>query len=233
MNRLTVLQMIIDKIRAKTYLEIGVETGIIISEIRAPVKIAVDPEFRFPKKLLIKKALFIKHFKTYRETSNSFFEKHAEQALPNGLDIAFIDGLHTYSQSLLDVENCLKYLNKGGIIVMHDCSPLSYANAFPVKESINEMLELANNGDLSGWNGCWSGDVWKTIAHLRIKYDELNIFTLDLDWGLGIISRGESTKLIGFTLQDIANADFYFLEQHRAELLNLKHPKYIKEFLQG
>lgn len=233
MNRLTVLQKIINHINGKTYLEIGVQTGAIISNIIAPTKIGVDPKFLFPRKLKLLKLLGAVNFKTIKSTSDAFFEKDAHKILQDGIDVALIDGLHTYSQSLKDVKNCVKYLNPRGIIVMHDCNPVNYAGAFPIKDtgSFDDVMKLAEAGELPGWNGSWSGDVWKTIAHLRITDKELNIFTLDLDWGLGIISRGEGKSLVGTSLEEVEKMDYWSFEKRRVDLLNLKHPKYLDEFL--
>jgi hypothetical protein len=233
MNRLSVLQRIINHFNGQTYLEIGVQTGAIISNIHAPNKIGVDPKFLFPRKLRLKKLLGLTGFKALETTSNAFFEKEADKILYDGIDVALIDGQHTYGQSLTDVENCLKYLNPSGVIVMHDCNPLNYASAYPIQESesLEDVMKLAEAGELPGWNGSWSGDVWKTIIHLRIKNKNLNIFTLDLDWGLGMISRGEGNGLGKLSLEDLQHMDYWALEKNRTELLNLKHPKYLDEFL--
>jgi SAM-dependent methyltransferase len=235
MNRLSVLQTIIDHIHAKTYLEIGVETGTIISNIDAPNKIGVDPKFLFSKRLVLKKLAGIINFKAIAATSDIFFDKEAEKLLRDGIDVALVDGLHTYNQSLRDIKNCLRYLNPGGVIVVHDCNPVNYASAYPIQDSqsLDDVMKLAEAGELPGWNGSWNGDVWKSIAHLRITNTDLNVFTLDLDWGLGIISRGDYHPLTDISLEDLQKMDYYSFEKKRTELLNLKHPKYLTEFLKG
>jgi hypothetical protein len=50
----------------------------------------------------------------YQTASDDFFAEQAENLDAPGLDFAFIDGLHTYDQSLRDVENCLRYPDKCG-----------------------------------------------------------------------------------------------------------------------
>lgn len=236
MNRLTVIQKIIDSIKAESYLEIGVQKGEILTNVNAKRKYGVDPEFKLnlgkpiTTKTLFKDNLY-NNMILYQITSDRFFDEFAPRDLTKGLDIAFVDGLHNYDQSLKDVKNCLKYLNEGGFIVMHDCNPLNYAMAYPVKQSINEALELAHKGELPGWNGSWNGDVWKALVHLRLEYDDLNIFTLDLDWGLGIISKSKSLKIDDVTIEQLQQSDYYFLEKNRDKLLNLKHPKYLDQFL--
>lgn len=114
MNRLDVLNMIIKEKNAKTYLEIGVQTGMIISKVQCQRKIGVDPEFLFSFPLKVKRLLGISKFETYEYTSDDFFAQHAKKVLKDGIDVALVDGLHTYEQSKRDVENCLNYLNEGG-----------------------------------------------------------------------------------------------------------------------
>lgn len=237
MNRLTVLQKIIDSINAKYYLEIGVETGIIILNLNVRFKHGVDPDFKIPNLIIQENKYFYDNKKNvvnlYPLKSSEFFDNVALTSLYNGLDIVFIDGLHTYKQCLDDIKNSLNFLNKNGFIVVHDCNPLSYAMSYPVKESIDEVKNLAIEGNIVGWNDCWNGDVWKSILHLRLENNNLNIFTLDLDWGLSIITKGKPEQKINLDLSisDIEELDYSFLEKNRNEILNLKHPRYIYDFL--
>jgi len=231
MNRLSVIQSIINRIRAKTYLEIGVQHGRVLAMIKCKTKIGIDPCLKLSGGKRFKNFVGIMNFKTYKMTSDEFFVRNAQKTIVDGIDVAFVDGLHNYSQSLKDVENCLRYLNERGVIIIHDCNPLNHACAYPVKESIREVLELVREGELAGWNGSWNGDVWKTLIHMRIAYNDLEIFTLDLDWGLGIITRGSNNRLKNYTVQDLKHAGYSFLERDRVNLLNLKPPKYLYEFL--
>lgn len=233
MNRATVIQKVIDQVSAKTYLEIGVSTGQVLFNIKAPKRIGVDPAFNFSFTKKVKLPFVQPKIHTYEITSDDFFAKHAEQVLKDGIDVAFVDGLHTYKQTLVDVENCLKYLNDGGVIIMHDCNPISAATAYPVKNSINEVLALAAKGEVPGWNGCWNGDTWKALVHLRIAHDDLSIFTLDIDWGLGVVIKGKSNKLNDLTLEELDKADYSLLEKDRNHLLNLQPPSYLASFLKS
>lgn len=235
MNRLSVIQKIINAINAEYYLEIGVASGEILINVDAKYKFGVDPEFKIPNLKVNGKQSFSDNknnlINLYEIESDLFFNNFVFNDLKKGIDVAFVDGLHTYTQSLKDIKNCLKYLNTNGFIIVHDCNPLNFSMGYPVKESIDEVINLGNSGDLAGWNGLWNGDVWKAIAHLRTEYDDLEIFTLDLDWGLGIITKGKGQKLTGVSIEDIEKADYYFLEKNREHLLNLKHPKYLDDYL--
>jgi hypothetical protein len=229
MDRLDILQEIVNRQKARTYLEIGVKKGKVFLNIKARKKIAVDTHFKIDMKRKIKS--YFKNitniFNEYYEmTSDDFFEQHPDLfAKSNGLDVAFIDGLHTYKQSLRDVQNCLDFLNKDGVIVMHDCNPLSEVEAQPADSQDN-----AATLNLPGWSGSWSGDVWKTIALLRSTRTDLNIFVLDCDHGVGIIVRGEPEDMLNYSEEIIGNLSYKDLEKDRTKILNLKNTDFFKQF---
>jgi hypothetical protein len=230
-----VISRIVEATRCKTYVEIGVNTGEIFFNIHSPEKIAVDPHFKFSSAQRFKRTSLHKlsagereHF--FETTSDDFFQSNAG-ALKNGIDVAFIDGLHTWEQVMKDVDNTLKFLNDGGVIILHDCNPLNEAGAWPVKNSIDEVLKLAGAGKIGGWNGMWNGDVWKAVAEIRSTRKDLNLFTLDLDWGLGILTRGGMENPLAFTHAEIEKMSYADLEKNRSSFLNLKHPEYLATFL--
>jgi hypothetical protein len=61
----------------------------------------------------------------------------------------------------------------------------------------------------------WTGDVWKSIAKLRMTRKDLSIFVIDTDMGCGIVRAGIQEL---FPLS--SNLSYEFLQQHRKELLN-------------
>lgn len=230
MYRLDVINKIIQKHNAKTYLEIGVQTGAVISKVNCNRKIGVDPEFLFRISMKAKRLLGIYKFETYEMPSDQFFETKAQNVLKHGVDVVLVDGLHTYQQAKKDVENSLDYLNEGGVIIMHDCNPLNAAAGYAIREHFSEVTDKVKNWDLPGWQGQWNGDVWKTVADLTVTRPDLNVFTLDMDYGLGIVTRGKQEVSHSFTITDIKNGDFDFFDQNREQLINLKNPKYFFDF---
>jgi len=220
MNRITIIQDIINRKKAKVYLEIGVNTGACFFEIKASRKIGVDPEFLIPKKQKLKyvfKNISNLSNRYYEMTSDDFFAMKGESLTKNRLDVVFIDGLHTFEQSLKDVLNSLKFLKEDGVIVMHDCNPASEANAIPASS-----LEHAISLNLPGCTGDWNGDVWRTVVYLRSNFLGLNIFVLDCDNGLGIITRGEQKNILEYSPEMIKNLTYKDLKKDRKKLLNLK-----------
>lgn len=112
MNRISIIQDLINKYNYKNYLEIGVEAKICFRQINCAEKTGVDPQvcshtYNLPDK-------------GYQMTSDEFFS-----SLNSSIkyDIIFIDGLHTEEQVDKDIVNSLNHLSANGTVVLHDCSP--------------------------------------------------------------------------------------------------------------
>lgn len=233
MWRFSIIQELFYKTSANTYLEIGVSDARIIKNIKANYKIGVDPYFNFSKWDRFRFNLKLLNFKAFEITSDVFFQNLPERTKNDGIDMAFIDGLHTYEQTLRDIQNTLLLLNKNGFIVVHDCNPTSFAAAYPVKESIDEVHKLVENNELKGWEGNWNGDTWKALVHIRIIHPDLEIFTIDTDFGVGVIRKGKGIPLNDVSLHDLQSKDFYFLDANRKKLINLISPEEYESFLKS
>lgn len=211
MNRIEVIQKIIDRTGAQNYLEIGSAGGEGFLAIRAKRKVAVDRNLKVPLNRRLETIGRNWRSKYYELSSEEFF---AKVKLSHGFDVVFIDGGRTFQQSLREVENALSVLGSNGVIVMHDCNPTDPALA-----------------EVPGPNGPGLGEAWKTICHLRSQRPDLNVFVLDCDSGLGIITRRRTEdflELDGGTLQKM---DYAALAGNRDRLLNLKSENYLPEFL--
>jgi hypothetical protein len=230
MHRTTVLKALVKSIPVQNYLEIGVDRGEIFYQIEAPLKIAIDPHFNMSKGQRIKNK-FLKGHYFFEITSDAFFSTQQSFLKEHPIDLAFVDGLHTYKQCLTDILNCLNYLTPQGYIVVHDVNPPNEVSAYPVKSDRDEMKETNIKDKYKYWTGSWTGDVWKAIAHMRAVRNDLHIFTLDADWGIGIIRWGNPENKVAIPLEDIERADYTFFANHRYELLNLKPSHYFFEFI--
>lgn len=243
MNRISIVQAIIRKLKAQSYVEIGVSLGHAFLSIDAPMKIAVDPKnlvCRHPITLKIddwileiKKAYRFVLQKLGKEdssffevTSDDFFAQQKRLLEERKIDVAFVDGLHTYGQALRDAENCLTHLKPGGVIVLHDCNPISAPMATPAKSFVE--AEALNTPD---WNKLWCGDVWKAIVYLRSFHKDLHVFVLDCDMGIGVVTKGSQENPIDYSQQQIDAMTYTDLEKNRTQLLNLKPTSYFEDFL--
>ena len=171
-SRTEIIQKIINKKNYKNYLEIGCDNDKNFSQINIENKIGVDP---------LKGG-------TLRMTSDDFFKENKKN-----FDIIFLDGLHTYEQTIQDIDNSLKCINKDGVILIHDCLP---------KKIWNQIVPRIY--------GHWNGDVWKAIVHSR-TYDYADTFTCKADHGIGLIFKRKNSDQLILTknFKDLKFADYY------------------------
>jgi hypothetical protein len=174
--RFDLINSIISKKGFKNYLEIGVsDPRECFDNVVCENKMGVDPGLEYPKNPV-----------RYQMTSDDFFHKLESNQLDLDpgfrWDVIFIDGLHISTQVLRDVENSLYHLNPNGYILLHDCNPESY---FMQREDYY----------IDGQQQPWNGTVWKVIYNLRATRNDLQIVTVNTDWGVGVIKRGKSTPI--------------------------------------
>jgi hypothetical protein len=201
-TRYHLIQSLVNTRDYKRYLEIGAGSGIIFKLIQVDEKDAVDPgiDDQFISNDEAKKGVTYEHL-NYPMTSDEFFENHA----PNleKYDIIFIDGLHEHEQVDKDIESSLKYLNEGGIIVIHDCNPQ------------DEVAQIVPRIRQMGWNG----DVWKSIVKYRASNPELQLMSVELpnDADVAVISKGLPA---GQKINLPENLNYSWLNDNRIEALN-------------
>ena len=227
MNRIRAVQRALHGRENPVYLEIGVSRGQAFQKISADVKIAVDPAFRLTRRtreLADAKGRETHYFET---TSDDFFETQADFLEQHPVDVALIDGLHTYEQVVRDVEYTVRHLREDGVIFLHDCNP-PFELAGRRAESWEEFI-AQQKGPLV--IGLWNGDVWKAIVHLRSTRPDLMVGVLKCDQGVGFVRKGTPESTLSYTPEQVAALTYDDLKADRKRLLNLKPPRYVDEFL--
>jgi len=229
MNRQIIAQSLIDKFNFKTYLEIGVQRGKNFFGVNAERRIAVDPNFKIGIQRRLKNLSSFFNDHLFELTSDAFFDSRARDLLrKQPIDVALIDGLHTYEQVMKDFENCLKYLSPHGFILFHDCNPLSM-EAAEYAHSPEEVM-----AKFPGKTAEWNGDVWKAIAHIRAGYADIEMFVVDCDYGVGVARRKTGAgKKLDIPVDEIGKLTYADLESNRAQLLGLLPPSHWDEFLKN
>jgi hypothetical protein len=189
-SRLDMINYFIKKNDYKSYLEIGCDKNQIFSQITLSKKIGVDPYSGG----------------NVRKTSDDFFKENAEK-----FDLIFIDGLHVYEQVKKDIINSINFLNKEGVILVHDCLP----------DTIGKQA-------VPRYKMQWNGDVWKAIVDLRQR-DDLEIHTCFVDQGIGIIKKQINSSILKINkkTQDLKFSDFYHNHKEYLRIINLDEFKKI------
>jgi hypothetical protein len=186
------------------YLEIGVGTGIVFLHVRARRKLGVDPVARVPRWKWFLYPNTVLRGSFFTATSDRFFAALDPRAR---FDVAFVDGDHSFEQSLRDVEHAIAHLSPDGVVLVHDCNPPSAAAASP------------DSADSAG--GPWCGEAWKAIAYLRAGREDITVEVLDVDYGIGVIRRGRGPAL-DLDPAAIERMTYADLDADRERLLGLR-----------
>lgn len=167
MNRLEIINTLIQKKNYSTYLEIGTQNGIVFQLVKADVKQGIDPNPLWmpdPNNL---------NMRIFKGTSDEFFKTNTRT-----FDIVLVDGDHTENQCMRDILNSMRVLNPGGTIVCHDMLPKKEEHQLVPRQTMQ-----------------WTGDVWKAWVKLRATMHEWRMCVINDDWGVGIIQRGQQNTI--------------------------------------
>jgi hypothetical protein len=151
--------------RPATYLEIGVQFGHSLRlTLPTTQAVGIDPEpLCTPPP----------NAKIFAMKAGEFFAEIRHPVIDDGIDFAFIDGMHLVEAALRDLINCETYADPAGIIVLDDVLPYS--------------ADIAHREPLPG---DWAGDVWKLWPILTKWRQDLKITMVDVEpTGLMVIQR--------------------------------------------
>lgn len=152
----------------RTYLEIGVCLGNTFFHVNIPHKTGVDPHFLF-KISNIAPNLFL-----FQNNSNDFFNQMTEirdQYYKQHIvyDLIYLDGMHTFEQTILDFINTLPYSHSKTIWIFDDTVPADPWSALPDQAKTQKYRSLAGSR-----SPVWHGDVYKCIFVLHDYFAEFS-----------------------------------------------------------
>lgn len=202
MNRLELLNLIAEMIRAQDYLEIGVAEGNTLANVAVPRRTGVDPAPRYFA-MDQERLAALRLLEVHESESDHFFQHNTRT-----FDLIFVDGLHLYEQAMKDILNGLDVLNPGGFIVVHDLIPLEPEHA---------------NRDRS--TDIWNGDVWKVVFDLWKHHKDAGYFVIDADSGLGVVWKKQEASRFSPSWQEyIRDFGYEVMDKAGREFLNKLEP---------
>ena len=137
----------------------------------------------------------------YHMTSDEFFMNLKEDVK---YDLIFIDGNHMEEFADRDIKNSLDHLAEGGTILVHDCNP---------------KTEFLQRKYVEGMPPPWSGQVWRAFANVKLRRNDLEMYVIDFDTGIGVIRRGQSDPIEDMVIY--SQITYEFFDEHREKLMNL------------
>jgi hypothetical protein len=153
----------------RMYFEVGTHAGDSIKMIGCDA-VCVDPNFVITTDVLLRR----RHTHFFQGTADAFFADRntPNRLFPNGIDLAFLDGLHFFEVLLRDFINTEKFTKPGSLILLHDCLPLNTRMAERERRDGGED-EPPDIRDF------WTGDVWKVVPIIARFRPDITISYLD------------------------------------------------------
>lgn len=182
-NRLNLIQECISRNNYTSYLEIGCDQNQIFDNIQVKSKIGVDPVSGG----------------NFKGTSDFFFSQNKKS-----FDCVFIDGLHHYDQVLKDIKNSLKFLNTGGIIILHDTLPDHVSKQY-----------------IPRCRYSWNGDVWKSIVEVR-TWENCDTITSLIDQGVSLIKKQKNQDILNLGSVNFKKLKFSFFYENFQKIMRTK-----------
>lgn len=180
------------------YLEIGVSQGLTFHSVECVHKVAVDPKFRFD----VEAASRANPQSVYHQvTSDRYFGAIADPE--DRFDIVYLDGLHTVEQTLRDFNNALFFLAPGGVIVIDDVRPRSYASSLPDLETVAALRQALNLTEKA-----WMGDVYRLVFFIETFFQQISYHTVTETHGQLVAWRGRRESLAERRLEEVGRLPY-------------------------
>lgn len=177
-KRHEIIQDLINEHGYTYYLEVGLGDGKGFKTIECENKVGIDPDL----------SLVRDKENVFAITSDDFFEGDDSK-----FDIIFIDGDHESVQVEKDIVNAYSRLNKGGVILIHDCNP-------PNKEcTLIPRIQRE-----------WCGDVFRAVVGFNTEYgSKIKTSTLPDPYGLFCIWKTGKFKVNqDFNMEQLTYEEF-------------------------
>ena len=147
---------------ARSYLEIGVETGVTFERVRVAERTGVDPTFLFD---IAEDA--DENTMLARTTSDEFFSELPAAKL---YDLILIAGVHTFEQSYRDLCNSILHSHPHTVILLDDTLPSDVYSSLRDPYQAQAFRDAAGGGSSD-----WHGDTFKVVFaihdfHLGLDY---------------------------------------------------------------
>jgi hypothetical protein len=143
-------------------------------------------------------------------TSDKYFE-----SVPGDdaeFHVIYLDGLHTFEQTLRDLMNALDCLRREGVIVIDDIFPNSYHASLANFHESAAIRDMIGDGDHS-----WMGDVYRLVYFIQTFLPRFDYASVQDNLGQLVMWRGKRSpgSFVERRVEDISRLEFRHLVMQR------------------
>lgn len=180
------------------------QLGITFEAIVAGSRTAVDPLFLFDP---VNDAN-----KTYhRATSDAFFAHNEKK-----FDVIYLDGLHTFEQTLRDFINAASFLAEDGYILIDDVRPSSFSASLRDFGHSKRVKKVLNDQ-----SGLWMGDVFRLIYFIDSFFQQFSFQLVSRDHSQCVVWREQRGSLPERRVKEICEKGFRDVKGEFGELFSV------------
>lgn len=185
------------------YLEVGVWRGDTFLAVSARSKVGVDPSFQFDTQPVHASLLF-------EMASNEYFATKA--TIAEKFDVVFLDGLHTYEQTLTDLLHAVDRIKEHGVLIIDDVLPDSYPASMRSEADCLRFRQALNDPGTH-----WMGDVFKLVFFIDTFMLGWSYCTVAETHGQVVMWREPrlSGSVVSETAEEVANKTYSDTVMHR------------------
>lgn len=211
------INKIIEIVGAKTYLEIGLFKGNTFQRVKAEKKVGVDPD---PNTFKSES----EDIQTYQMTSDEYFARHITN--PQTFDIIYLDGQHTFEQTLRDFNNSINFSHKSTVWIIDDTVPVNFASSLTTLEESSKIYDGLKHPTSPR---PWMGTVYRLVYYI---HDFLPAFSYMTYKGHGqtIIYKKPriNVKTVYNSMDKISSIDFNQFEYSKKTIMNFQDDRTIE-----
>ncbi len=210
LTRSAAVQRLLDLYEDPAYLEIGVNQGETFHAVTAAHKVAVDPQFQF----VPQPGPGVEY---HAVPSDQYFAAAPKDRV---FEVIYLDGLHTFEQTLRDLLNATRLLREGGAILIDDVLPNSYDASLPDLAQVLRLREIAPHAPGATWplDGSWMGDVFKVPFFIQSFMQQYAYATVAENHGQTVVwHQVRTADQVGQrAVEEVARLDYRDTILHRS-----------------
>lgn len=222
-RRWQVVQTLLDQFDSPRYVEVGVNKGNTFRHLSAALKVAVDPKFLFDWEA--ERREHGPNAQYHQVTSDVYFGSIVDA--DQQFDVIYLDGLHTFEQTLRDLTNALAHLAPQGVILIDDVRPPSYHASLPDHAAYLKVRQHVKDA-----RAAWMGDVYKLVWFIDTFMPSLSYATIANNHGQAVVWRERRVGVTERSVAEVADLSFESVVLSR-EVLHLRPFGQIVADLQG